>query len=81
VLWKAAPKQDLIEGSDPLKQIAPKGLLLANPGHQAPIQDSGIECGKCHMVIYRADTEFDAKAFQRARNNHYSISPACKDQK
>jgi hypothetical protein len=81
VLWKAAPKKDLIEVSAPLKQITPKGLLLANPAQQATIQDSGIECGKCHTVIYRADREFDAKAFQRARNNHYSISPACKDQK
>jgi len=71
-----------MELSGPLKRIAPKGLLLANPRKQAPIQDSsGIECGKCHKVIYRADKGFDAKAFQEAKNKHYSVSPACKDQK
>lgn len=71
-----------MELSGPLRRIVPKGLLLAKLGKQAPIQDlNSIECGKCHMVIYRADTGFDAKAFQEARNKHYSISPACEDQK
>jgi hypothetical protein len=71
-----------MELSGPLKRIAPKGFLLANPGKQAPIQDpNGIECGECHVVIYEADKEFDAKAFQEARKRHYSISPACKGQK
>jgi hypothetical protein len=71
-----------MELSGPLKLIAPKGLLLANPGKQAPVQDSNdIECGKCHVVIYTADKGFDAKAFQEARNRHYSISPSCKGQK
>ncbi|MGA2973069.1 MAG: hypothetical protein ABSE39_10695 [Candidatus Bathyarchaeia archaeon] len=82
MVWKPAPKQDLTELSGPLKRIAPRGLLLANPGKQAPIQDSnGIECGKCHTVIYRADKGFDVKALQEARKMHYSISPACKEHK
>ena len=81
MLWKHVPKKELTELSRPLKQIAPKGLLLANPGKQAPIQDSSIiECGKCHMVIYKADKEFDAKAFQEARKMHYSFYPACEGQ-
>jgi len=80
--WKLAPKKELMGLSGPLKRIAPKGLLLARSGKQTPIQDSSsIECGKCHMVIYRADKVFDAKAFQEAKNRHYSISPACEDQK
>jgi ribosomal protein S27AE len=79
-LWKPASRKNLIELSGPMKRIAPKGLLLANPGRQAPIQDSnGIECGKCHVVIYPVGKGFDAKAFQDARNRHYSISPACKE--
>jgi hypothetical protein len=81
VLWNPVPKKDLMELSGPLKRIAPKGLLLANPGKQTPIQDpSSIECGKCHVVIYRADKGFDAKAFKKARKMHYSISPACEGQ-
>jgi len=77
--WKPAPKKELTELSGPLKQITPKGLLLANPGKQAPIQDSSsIECGKCHVVIYRAEKGFDAKAFREARKMHYSTSPTCK---
>ncbi len=82
MLWKPASKKELTELAGPLKQIAPKGLLLAKPGKQAPIQDSSsIECGKCHVVIYRADKGFDAKAFQEARKMHYSIFPACEGQK
>ena len=80
MVWTPALK-DLMEASGPLKRIAPKGLLLANPGKQTPIQDSSsIECGKCHLVIYRADKVFDAKAFGEARKMHYSSSPACERQ-
>jgi hypothetical protein len=64
-----------------MKRIAPRGLLLANPGKQTPIQDAnGIECGKCHAVIYRADSGFDVRAFQEARKKHYSVSSACEGQ-
>jgi len=64
-----------------MKRIAPRGLLLANPGKQSPIQDSsGIECGKCHAVIYRIDNGFDAQAFQEARKKHYSVSPVCEEE-
>ena len=67
-----------MELSGPMKRIAPKGLMLANPGKQAPIQDSNIiECGKCGTVIYRADGGFDVKAFDEAKRKHYSNSPAC----
>ena len=77
-LWKSAPKKDLTELSGPLKRIAPRGLLLTNLGKRTPIRDSaGIECGRCHVVIYIAEKEFDAKAFQEARKLHYSISPSC----
>jgi hypothetical protein len=69
-----------VELSGPLKQVVPKGLLLANPGKQAPIQDSkSIECGKCHAVIYTADEKFDPKAFQEAKRTHYVISPTCEE--
>ena len=74
------PRKDLIELGGPIKRIAPKGLLLAGAGKQTPIQDpSNIECGSCHMVIYRADKGFDTKAFQEAKKNHYSVSPACEN--
>jgi hypothetical protein len=77
-LWKPAPKKDLAELSGPLKRVVPKGLLLANPGKQAPTQDSkSIECGKCHALIYTANEKFDLKAFQEAKKIHYAISPAC----
>ena len=72
----------MIELGGPIKRIAPKGLLLAGAGKQAPIEDpSGIECGSCHMVIYKADKGFDAKAFEEAKKNHYSAYPACEDHK
>jgi len=78
MLWKPAPKKDLTELSGPMKQVTPKGLLLANPGKQTPIQDSkSIECGKCHAVIYTAKEKFDPKAFQDAKRTHYTISPTC----
>lgn len=78
VHWKPAPKKDLTELSGPLKHVAPKGLLLANPGRQAPIQDSkSIECGKCHALIYTANDKFDPVAFQEAKKKHYATSPAC----
>ena len=65
-----------------MKRIAPRGLLLANPAKQTPIQDSGeIECGSCHEVIYKADNGFDVNEFQSAKEKHYSISPACKERK
>ncbi|MGA2790572.1 MAG: hypothetical protein ABSF00_07375 [Candidatus Bathyarchaeia archaeon] len=76
--WKPAPKKDLKELSGPLKRIAPRGLLLANPGKQAKEESNGIACGICHAVIYRPDKGFDAEALEEARKTHYSTSPACK---
>jgi ferredoxin-like protein FixX len=56
--------------------------MLARPGKQAPVQDSNcIECGTCHMVIYRPDNGFDAEAFRAAREKHYSAFPACEIRK
>jgi acetyl-CoA carboxylase beta subunit len=71
-------KKDLSELSAPIRRIAPRSLISANPGKERPIQESGwIECGRCHKVIYKADRGFDAAAFQEARKRHYSISPEC----
>jgi len=82
LIWKPVPKKDLTELSGPLKQIAPRGLLLANPGKQAKVEESnGIECGTCHTVIYRPDKGFDAEALEDARKTHYSTSPTCKGHK
>jgi ribosomal protein S27AE len=81
-VWKPAPKNDSTELSGPLKQIAPRGLLLANPGKQTSVEESdAIECGTCHAVIYRVGKEFDVKALEEARNAHYSISPECREKK
>jgi hypothetical protein len=78
MLWKPVPERDISELAGPTKRMAPRGLLLAKQGRQAPVQDSGgIECGNCHMVIYKADGVFDAEAFQAARRKHYLVSPAC----
>ena len=60
-----------------MKRIAPKGLLLAHAGKLERAQDSGIECGKCHTVIYRPEKEFDAEVFQEAKRKHYAMSPDC----
>jgi acetyl-CoA carboxylase beta subunit len=81
-VWKhdleTTAKKELIELSAPIRRIAPRSLILTNPEKERPIQESSwIECGKCHKVIYKADKEFDAAAFQEARNRHYSISPEC----
>lgn len=80
--WKPAPKTELNDLSGPLKRIAPRGLLLANPGKQAPDQKPGeIECGICHAVIYGTNKDFDANALEEAIKKHYSVSPACKGDK
>ena len=73
------PKRDISELAGPMKRLAPRGLLLARPGKQAPVQDpgSGIECGTCHAVIYTAEGGFDRDAFEAARKKHYVISPEC----
>jgi hypothetical protein len=77
MIWRPAAKKDLIELSGPIRRIAPRGLMLTNPEKERPIQDSsGIECGKRHKVIYKADKGFDAAAFQEARKKHYSVSLA-----
>lgn len=82
LVWRPAPKRNSTEPSGPMKRIAPRGLLLANPGKQAPVEDPGeIKCGKCQMVIYRVDKRFDVKALEEARKMHYSISPACRGAK
>lgn len=82
VVWRPALRKELIELGGPIKRIAPKGLLLAAAGKQAPIQDpSSIECGSCHRVIYRPDKEFDATAFEKAKKNHYSAYPPCENHK
>ena len=81
LIWKPAPKKDLSELSGPMKRIAPRGLVLAVSGKQAPIQDpNAIECGNCHVVIYRSDRGYDAKELEKARERHYATSPACKGQ-
>jgi hypothetical protein len=62
----------------PMKQVDPKGFVLAHPGKQTPMPDSNvIECGKCHNVIYRPEKEFDVTVFRTAIKAHYSISPEC----
>ena len=62
-----------------MKRMAPRGLLLGNPGKQAPPQDSGdgVECGACHIIIYKAAGFFDKEAFYMARRKHYAVSPGC----
>lgn len=77
--WKPIPRRDVSEVAGPMKRMRPRGLLLGMPGKQAPFQDSGniIECGNCHLVIYRSEGAFDREAFYAARKKHYSVSPAC----
>jgi len=77
--WKPLPKRDISEVGGPMKRMAPRGLLLANPGKQAPAQDSanGVECGTCHTIVYKAEGVFDKEAFNAARKKHYSVSPGC----
>jgi len=76
--WRPAEKKDLRELGGPIKRITPRGLSLAAAREQAPAQESsGIECGTCHMVIYKPDGVFDPEAFREAKDRHYSSSPAC----
>ena len=80
--WNPVPKRDISELAGPIKRMAPRGLLLARPGKQAPVQGSGntIECGFCHTVIYKTEGVFDKDAFVAAREKHYAISPECEKQ-
>jgi len=75
--WKPVPKRDISELAGPTKRIAPRGLLLANPGKRTSVPNSGIECGTCHRIIYMAEGVFEAEALQAARKKHYAVSPAC----
>jgi hypothetical protein len=76
--WRPTAKTDIHELAGPMKRMVPRGLLLAKPGKQAPVPDLGaIECGTCHVVIYRAEGVFDAEDFEAARKKHYSVSPTC----
>ncbi len=62
------------------RELNPKGFLLANPGKQSPGPNSkGIECGKCHAIVYSPEREFDMTAFKIALKEHYVISPDCAD--
>jgi hypothetical protein len=82
VRWRPAAKKDLRELGGPIKRIAPRGLTLSAARDQAGTRDSsGIECGTCHMVIYRPDGVFDPEAFREAKGRHYSSSPACEARK
>jgi len=76
--WRPVAKRDIRELEGPVKQLAPRGLLLARPGKQAPRQESNdIECGVCHAIIYRAEGGYDKEVFLAARMRHYSLSPRC----
>jgi len=75
--WRASRTRELSEIAGPMKQIAPRGLILGPSRKQRPDLESGIECGICHLVIYRPDGGFDAEAFQRAKKMHLAESPTC----
>jgi len=80
--WRPVAERDIRELEGPVRQVAPRGLLLARPGKQAPGQESNdIECGVCHAVIYRAVGGYDREAFLAARMRHYSASPSCEAHK
>ncbi|HYW02293.1 MAG TPA: hypothetical protein VE862_12550 [Candidatus Acidoferrum sp.] len=38
---------------------------------------NSVECGKCHTIIYRPDTQFNRQAFENSLREHYSKSPEC----
>jgi len=78
--WRPYLQKDSDETLAQTKRLNPKGFLLANPGKQAPLQNSkGIECGKCHAIVYSSEREFDMTAFKTALKEHYAISPDCAD--
>jgi len=75
--WRLYPRVESREIAGQTKHLNPKGLLLANPGKQLPNIDSeGIECGKCHAIVY-SEREFDMAAFKAALKGHYATSPDC----
>jgi hypothetical protein len=76
--WRLYPQTDSNEVAGQRKRLNPRGFLLANPGKQSPDPNSkGIECGKCHTIIYWPEGEFDTAAFKTALKGHYVISPEC----
>jgi len=77
--WRPTASKDLRELAGPMKRVAPRGLLLANPGKQAPVPDAEVvECGVCHKVIYRAvGGGFNSEEFRAERKKHYAVSPGC----
>ena len=78
--WKPYPQKDFADDKGQIKRLNPKGLLLANPGKQAPnLNSRGIECGKCHTIVYPPDKEFEMASFKRALREHYTTSPDCAD--
>jgi len=78
--WKPYPRKDSVEAKGQIRHLVPKGFLLANPGKQAPnLNSRGIECGKCHTIVYPPDKEFDMVSFKTALKEHYAASPDCAD--
>ncbi len=75
--WRASRTRELSEIAGPMKQIAPRGLILGPSRKQRPDLELGIECGICHLVIYRPDGKFDGEAFQKAKKMHLATSPTC----
>jgi hypothetical protein len=76
--WRPYPQTGSSEVGGQRKQLNPKGFVLANPGKQSPAPNSkGIECGKCHTIVYLPEREFDMTAFKEALKAHYVISPDC----
>jgi hypothetical protein len=79
--WRPYPQKDSNKVAGQPRQLNPRGFLLANPGKQSPDPNStGIECGKCHAIVYSPEREFDMTAFRAALKGHYVISPDCADQ-
>ena len=77
--WRPVTRPDITELGEPMKRLAPRGFLLANPGKQSPDEESeDIECGVCHAVIYGSEGVFDTEAFLAARKKHYLAFPECK---
>ncbi|HUO42272.1 MAG TPA: hypothetical protein VMU35_04790 [Methylomirabilota bacterium] len=78
--WKPYPQKGSTEAQRQTKRLNPKGFLLANPGKQAPNPDfTGIECGRCHTIVYPPDKKFDMASFKIALKKHYETSPDCAD--
>jgi len=73
------PESPQSDNSNLHKKIESPKIEEAVKNYLKQITDllNSVECGKCHMIIYRPITKFDRQAFEDSLRTHYAKSLEC----